>query len=411
MLKAPKRGRSRPFLGPGLMITAAFIGPGTITTCTLAGSDFGYTLLWVLVFASLATFILLEMSGRLAVAGGIGLGEALDQQLPGRFTRFAGILVVICAVGAGNAAYQTGNFLGASLGLAALTGTDVHQWPVILGIISFLLLWLGSYKTLEGVLCGFVALMSLCFVLTAVVAGSEIVSFLEGMFIPRLSEDSLYVALGLMGTTIIPYNLFLYSSIIREKWNEKGDLRAARFNLFIAVLVGGGISMAIIATSSAAFFQTGAGITSAADLAIQLEPLLGSWAKGAIAIGLFGAGMSSAITAPLATAYAVSGILRWKAGFKERRFRLVWMAVLLSGCLLASIGLQPLVAILFAQVANGILLPFVAIFLLWVANSRQLLGENVNSWKANLAGSLVIVTTLILGIWAIARAFTLLRNA
>jgi len=87
---------------------------------------------------------------------------------------------------------------------------------------------------------------------------------------------------------------------------------------------------------------------------------------------------------------------------------LVWMAVLLSGCLLASIGLQPLIAILFAQVANGILLPFVAIFLLWVANNRQLLGENVNSWKANLAGSLVIATTLILGIRAATRAFGML---
>jgi len=174
MLKVPMRGRSRPLLGPGLIITAAFIGPGTITTCTLAGSDFGYTLLWVLVFSSLATFVLQEMSGRLAIIGGIGLGEALDQQLHSRFTRFTGILIIICAVGAGNAAYQTGNFLGASLGLAALTGTDVHQWPVILGIISFLLLWLGSYKTLERVLGGFVALMSLCFVLTAMMAGPEI---------------------------------------------------------------------------------------------------------------------------------------------------------------------------------------------------------------------------------------------
>ncbi len=408
MLKAPMRGRSRPLLGPGLMITAAFIGPGTITTCTLAGSDFGYTLLWVLLFASLATFILQEMSGRLAVIGGIGLGEALDQQLHSRFTRFIGISIVICAVGAGNAAYQTGNFLGASLGLAALTGTDIHRWPVVLGIISFLLLWLGSYKTLERVLGGFVALMSLCFVLTAVMARPEIGSFLKGMFIPRLSEDSLYVALGLVGTTIVPYNLFLYSAIIRETWSAKGDLRAARFDLFIAVLVGGGISMAIMTTASAAFFQDGVPITSAADLAIQLEPLLGNWAKATIAIGLFGAGMSSAIAAPLATAYAISGILGWKAGFKERRFRLVWMAVLLSGCLLASIGLQPLIAILFAQVANGILLPFVAIFLLWVANNRQLLGENVNSWKANLAGSLVIATTLILGIRAATRAFGLL---
>ena len=388
---------------PGLIITAAFIGPGTITTCTLAGHNLGYTLLWVLIFASFATFILQEMSGRLSLVSGMGLGKALHDELPGRITRLAGIIIVMCAVGIGNAAYQTGNLLGASLGLSALTGTGVQLWPLIVGFIAFVLLWIGSYTTLERVLCGFVVMMSTCFVLTALSARPNLGLLLEGMFLPRLSEESLYIALGLVGTTIVPYNLFLYSSIVQERWSAGKDLPTARRDLLAAVLLGGGISMAVMTTASAAFFQKEADIFNAADMAVQLEPLLGSWAQAAMAVGLFGAGMSSAITAPLAAAYAVQGLCAWQGDLKETRFRLVWMAVLLTGVVFSSIDFQPVSAILFAQVANGIMLPFVAIFLLYAANSRRLLGEEVNSWKANLAGGLVIVMTLVLGFRGAAR--------
>ena len=231
---------------PGLIITAAFIGPGTITTCTLAGSNLGYTLLWVLIFASLATFILQEMSGRLSLVGGLGLGKALHDELPGRTIRLLGIIVVICAVGIGNAAYQTGNLLGASLGLSALTGTGARVWPLVVGFIAFVLLWIGSYKTLERALCGFVVLMSACFILTALLARPDLGPLLEGMLLPRLSGESLYIALGLVGTTIVPYNLFLYSSVIREGWSTGKDLRTARMDLLGAVLLGGAISMAVM---------------------------------------------------------------------------------------------------------------------------------------------------------------------
>ena len=253
---------------PGLIITAAFIGPGTITTCTLAGSNLGYTLLWVLIFASLATFILQEMSGRLSLVGGLGLGKALHDELPGRTIRLLGIIVVICAVGIGNAAYQTGNLLGASLGLSALTGTGARVWPLVVGFIAFVLLWIGSYKTLERALCGFVVLMSACFILTALLARPDLGPLLEGMLLPRLSGESLYIALGLVGTTIVPYNLFLYSSVIREGWSTGKDLRTARMDLLGAVLLGGAISMAVMTTASAAFFQKDTEIVNAADMAV-----------------------------------------------------------------------------------------------------------------------------------------------
>jgi len=380
--------RLRTSIGPGLFITAAFIGPGTVTTCTIAGADFGYALLWTLLFAVIATYVLQEMSGRIGLVGGMGLGEALYRELTGRTMRVIGMIMVVCAIGIGNAAYQTGNILGATLGLSSLTRIDVMHlyfidvslWPIIIGGISFLLLWFGTYKSLEKVFAGFVALMSLCFIITAVLIKPDFVSLIKGMFLPRLTENNLYIALGLVGTTIPPYNFFLYASIVKEKWADKSDLGAARLDMLTAVLIGGVISMAIVVTASAAFFGTDASITNAGDMAIQLEPLLGTWARAAIAIGLFGAGMS-------------------------KRFRIIWCAVLFTGVFFASIGLRPVPAIIFAQVANGIILPVVAVFLLYIMNNKRLLGEHVNSLRANIIGGIIILITIILGARGIMQLF------
>ena len=399
---------SRAGVGPGLVITAAFIGPGTVTTCTLAGGQFGYSLLWVVIFSCLATYTLQEMSGRLGLIAGVDLGAAFRSELRSPWLRTAGIAMVVSAIGAGNAAYQTGNFLGASLGLSALAGNDVQFWPPILGLAAAGLLWHGSYKLLEWALIGLVGLMSVCFIVTAFLIPTPLLQLLEGMFVPRLAGGSLYLAMGLVGTTIVPYDLFLYSAIVRERWSRESDLGAIRLDLFVAILVGGAISMAIVITAAAAFFSQDTEIAGAGDLAMQLRPLLGNWAGIAMSVGLFGAGMSSAITAPLAAGYAVAGVLGWEGGLKDRRFRTTWAVVLGFGVMFASIGFQPIQAIIFAQVANGFLLPFVAVFLLWIANSRRLLGGGVNSWRANLAGGLVILITVVLGARGILRVLELL---
>src|SRR5690606_34855207 len=134
-----------------------------------------------------------------------------------------------------------------------------------------------------------------------------------------------------------------------------------------------------------AFFGTSAVFTSD-SLALQLEPLLGTWARYVFAAGLFAGGLTSAITAPLAAAYAVCGAMGWRNELSAPGFRLVWLVVLLTGTTFAALGSKPLAAILFAQVANGFLLPIVAVFLLVVMNQRKLLGEFTNGPLANLLG-------------------------
>jgi len=396
-------------LGPGVLVTAAFIGPGTITTCTLAGANYGYVLLWGLTFSILATIILQEKAARLGLVTRMGLGEAVRQQFANPAMQYLAIALVLSAILVGNAAYETGNILGAALSLEELSGVssiqignlDLKIWGPVIGLLAWLILELGSYKSLEKFIIALVILMSLTFITTAFFIQPDLWAILKGMFVPAIPEGSFVFVMGLIGTTVVPYNLFLHASVVQERWKSASDLGKARTDLSTAVILGGLISMSIVITAAMTFHGHAVSITGAGDLAEQLEPLLGNWARIFMSLGLFAAGISSAITAPLAAAYATSGILGWKAGFGELRFKLVWRTVLLIGIVFSLLGYKPIQAILFAQIANGLLLPFIAIFLVIVMNNKKLLSVHANNRWQNIAAIIVVLVAIALGLKSI----------
>ncbi|PKM81249.1 MAG: manganese transporter [Firmicutes bacterium HGW-Firmicutes-13] len=397
-------------IGPAAFVTAAFIGPGTVTTCSIAGAKFGVALLWGLLFSIIATIVLQEMSARLGIVARKGLGEALREQTAIPLNRIIATILVLSAIVIGNAAYQTGNIMGGALGLETITGLAMLQigsigsiniWGPIIGAFAFVLMIIGSYKTIEKILISLVILMSLAFISTAIVIAPNIGEVLKGVFIPSFPDGSILSLVALVGTTVVPYNLFLHASAVQEKWKDKTGLKAARIDILISISVGGLISMAIVITSASAFVGSGIEIISAGDMAIQLQPLLGSWAKYFMAFGLFAAGITSAVTAPLAAAYAASGILGWKKGLKEKKFRAVWISILLIGIVFSAFGFKPIQAIVFAQVTNGILLPIIAVYLLKVMNSEKILGDFRNNLKNNIIGFVVVLIAIGLGIRSI----------
>lgn len=411
---SPPRKRTIFRIGPGALVTAAFIGPGTITTCTLAGASFGYALLWGMVFSVAATIILQEMAARLGIISRNGLGEALRAHFSKPTAKILTAILVVSAITIGNAAFQTGNLLGASMGLETLFGhgdssgaLTLRFWVALNAVLAFILLFAGSYKLLERFLIALVIIMSLTFVTTAIIVAPALPALLKGMFVPTIPAGAVLTLVGLIGTTVVPYNLFLHASAVQERWHSPSDLPEARWDISVSMILGGVISMAVIVTAAAAFFGaaagagTGTGITSGADLARQLEPLAGKWAKYIISIGLFAAGISSAITAPVAAAYATAGIMGWKRDLRSWRFRMVWMFILLAGVTFSMLGFKPVEAILFAQVANGILLPVIAVYLLVVMNSRKIMGDNVNTLLSNILGGIVVLTAMGLGIRSI----------
>lgn len=373
------------------VIPAAFVGPGTVTTAASAGARFGHVLLWALLFSTAATFVLQEASARLAIVSGRPLAAAMRQQFRKQRSWVAVAILVVGAIVVGCAAFQVGNIVGAVAGMR-LFFPDAGRWAVwSVGLPAGLLLLFGSTRTVARVLGLVVAIMGFTFLLTAVLLAPAAGSLLRGALWPRLPMGSSLLVLGLVGTTVVPYNLFLGSRLALGQ--EAG---AMRFGLGTSVAVGGLISMAILVVGTAV-----AGSFSFANLAATLTEELGSWAGKLFAVGLFAAGLSSAITAPLAASITARGLFghkderRWNE--HSWRYRGIWIAVLAIGMSFGLAGVRPVPAIVAAQAANGILLPLLAIFLIVAVNDRSLMGAALNGPISNVAMILATVVCFLLG--------------
>lgn len=397
-------------IGPGPLVAAAFIGPGTVTVCTLAGVNFGFALLWAMGLSIMATIVLQEMSARLGIITQKGLSEVIRTEIKNPIIRGFVILLILSAIVIGNAAYEAGNISGGVLGLETIVGNpfvsiagfNLNVLNITIGLIAFVVLYIGNYKVLEKVLVSLVILMSLAFLLTAIITKPELSAILSGLFIPKVSEENLLTIIGLIGTTVVPYNLFLHASLVKEKWHLETDLKFARKDTIIAVALGGIVSMCIIISAAAIETQH---ISSAADLAKGLEPLFGSYATYFLAIGLFAAGITSAITAPLAAAFVATGCLGWSTSMKSKQFKAVWIFILGLGVLFSSIGFKSIEIIKFAQITNGLLLPIIAAFLLWVMNKSSILGTYKNTVVQNSIGVIILGLAIFLGAKSILKVF------
>ncbi|WP_417621419.1 Nramp family divalent metal transporter [Parasphingorhabdus sp.] len=397
-----KLHRYRP--GPGMMVSAAFIGPGTVTACTLAGANFGFALLWALLFATVTTIILQSFAVRIALITQLGLAEAMMKAIASPIIRALAALLLISALVLGNAAYEAGNMSGAALGLEAINGAPLSfgMAPVIIAIALFAaaMLLFSKPRWIENILIAMVLLMSAAFVLTFLLIRPDLGALLAG-FIPAIPDGGLMTAIALIGTTIVPYNLFLHAASVRERWKPY-QLPEAQLDNMVSIGIGGLVSMMILATAAASLFGSDKTIANAIDMAEQLTPLFGSLATVTLGTGLFAAGLTSAITAPLATGYIVQEI--FKSPNSRMPFRIGALIVIISGTVASLLGYRPVELIFVAQIANGLLLPIIAIFLLKLANDKNLLGHQANGLKANILGGAIVVITTGLGFRLIARA-------
>ncbi len=400
-------------VGPGVLVSAAFIGPGTVTVCTLAGVNFQFALLWALLLSIISCIVLQEMAARLGIVSQAGLSESIRKEIQHPILRGLAITLVLSAIVIGNAAYEAGNITGAVLGITAVlsplevqfgSSFSLNIWSVVIGAIAFSLLYIGNYKILERVFIGLVALMSISFIITAFLTQPDFSAILEGMFVPKMGSDGILTVIALVGTTVVPYNLFLHASLVSEKWKDPSKLKIARKELTAAIILGGFVSMAIVICAAAPNL---ANVSSAADLAVGLNPLFGEYATWFIAIGLLAAGITSAITAPLASAYVVKGCFGWESGMKSVKFRAVWISILSLGVLFSSLRFSPIEIIRFAQIANGLLLPIIAMFLFWIVNKTSVMGKYKNSLLQNILGIIIIVISIFLGAKSI---YSVLQN-
>lgn len=382
-------------MGPGAIVTAAVVGPGTVTTCGLSGYGFGYSLGWALLFSVIAMVIMQFMTSKIGIVGGVGLADAIHKVFAKSPFRVPLFLLLIVAIFCGNCAYQAGNVVGASVGLGIVFGPYRTLFCIIISGTALALVLSGNIKYIANVLTGLVFLMAVVFLITAIIVGADAGTLLKGLFVPSIPSGSLLNAIGLIGTTLVPYCLYLHASTTAsEKIVDKEEaLIDAKYDSVVNAILTAIISVSIMVVGYSLFLR-GESVKGVADLAMGLEPLAGAGAKAIFAIGIFAAGISSATTAPLAATYVITGILGWSTDLKDKRFRTITTIVFVLGCVVAIMGGTPTNIITIAQAINGVALPLSVLLVVYVANDVGVLGSYKNTAILNLEGMAVVVITL-----------------
>ena len=382
------------------VIAAAFIGPGTVTAAASAGAGFGYSLIWALIFSTAACYVLQEASARITAVSGNNLGEAMQKQYFATKTGRMLIWLALISILTGCAAFEAGNILGAAAGVTLVfEAIPVPLVTGVIGVTAAMLLWKGSIKQIVTLLGLIVALMGVCFVITAFMIPHNWSSVLGGSTRPAIPSGSEILVLGLIGTTVVPYNIFLGSGLKHAQ-----TIPEMKWSLLIAIGLGGLVSIAIMLTGTAI-----TGAFSFEGLAQALSEQLGTGVRWLLAIGLFGAGISSTLTAALAGSITAQSLLskpgdtRWHEN--GILFRLTWGIVLATGLVFGILQLQPVPVIILAQALNGIILPVIAVILfLMVNNSGILPKSHQNKTFYNLFTGFIVYLTVLIGLSNFMRA-------
>ena len=388
-------------------MAAAFIGPGTITMCSIAGAQFKYGLIWALIVSILLTMFIQLMAIRIGLTTKNTLSNLIKDQFQNGLLKYTSILLIISAIFIGNSAYEAGNISGAVMGFELLFGdsfqfNQINIFSILSGMLALPLIIFGNNKVLEKILIILVLIMSFSFVFTVFIVGVDFKLLFSSSNFFSFPVDSILTIAGLIGTTVVPYNIFLHVALVNNRWKSSRDLKFANFDTIVSISIGGLISLCILLTAAG---LNNTDILNAVDLANNLEPLYGNFSKYVIAIGLLSAGLTSSITAPIAAAYVVCGCFGFSTNRKSILFKIIAVIVLLIGVIFSSIGISPIEIIKFAQVTNGILLPLIVIFLLFLANNTRLLKNKTNNHFQNILGLIVIGFCLLLCYRSIAKVF------
>ena len=387
--------------GPAAVITSAFIGPGTITTSTISGVNFGYALLWAVLFSGISLVIIMNMASRLAIVGKTNIVDAAVELVDSKVWKVFVLGLFAVAIGLTALGFEAGNLIGATAGFGDIFGLPTWLAALLMGIVSALAIVYSTPKIIETVMKAFVGVMGIIFVITAVVAQPDLGAILAG-FIPSVPEGALVNTVALIGTTIIAINLVFHSIASADKWHEESDLEDSYFDTKLNVSLGVLMTLALVVTTSAVLFGSGTVVNSPLVYSKSLEPVLGSWARIFGSTGLVFAGLSSAIATPYMTGVIFSRVFKWNDA-NSYRIKLVAMVAVVIGTGFAMFGARPTQIIVFAQATSGVFLPFIS-FLFIIAANKSTLGKYKNTLTQNLLGAVSVIVTFGLGMWTLYNA-------
>ena len=384
-------------MGPGLITASVDNDAGGITTYSLAGAQFGTKLLWTLGPITVALIVVQEMSARMGVVTGKGLADLIRESFGVRTTFWVSLALVVA-----NLANTIAEFAGVA---ASLQIFHVPPWlsvPLVaVGVWALVLK--GSNRVVERVFL-VASLLYIAYPISLVLAKPDWGEVALAVVTPTFETNGAYVAMliGMVGTTIAPWMQFYQQAAVVEKRIDVDELRYTRIDVVLGCIVTDVVAFSIVMACAATLHKQGSSIQTADQAAMALQPLAGRYASWLFAFGLFNASFFAAAILPLCTAYYVCEAFGWESGIdrkygQAKQFYWLYGGIIAIGAGVVLLPRLPLLQImLLSQVVNGVLLPFILVFMLRLINKEKLMGEWRNGpwWNAVGWGTTAVMIAL-----------------
>ena len=392
-------------MGPGFITANVDNDAAGITTYSVAGSHYGYALLWSFVPMLLLLIVVQEMVARLGVVTGKGLSDLIREEFGVKTTCF--VMIALLATNLGTSAAE---FAGLAASLEIFGVSRYLSVPLAAGVI-WLLVVRGNYRTVEKVFLG-ACVIYFSYILSGFMARPDWGEVAGHMVRPKIILETGYLALliGMIGTTISPWMQFYQQASIVEKEVRVEDYRYVRWDVILGCVMASTVAFFIVVACAATLHKSSIIIHSAEDAAVALTPLAGSFANILFAVGLTNASLFAATILPLSTTYTICEGMGWEAGINKSFQEAPQFMSLYTGLIILSAGIilipgAPLITImLVSQVINGVLLPFVLIFILLLINRKKLMGPFVNTPFYNIVSWSAISVIILLSLWLLVTA-------
>jgi manganese transport protein len=384
------------YLGPGFIVTVGFIDPGNWATNVAGGSEFNYSLLWVVTLGTLMLVLFQSMSARLGIVTGHSLAYNIRSRFPRPLTAVFGSSIVLACV-----ATDVAELLGGALGFQILFGLPLLVGGLITVVLQILLVVTGRYRHIERIVVAFIGIIAVCYVVELALVHPDWGSAAYHTFIPHLDKASMLVAIGMLGAVVMPHNVYLHSNVVlnrRQPTDDAGRRQLIRYELgdtSLAMGLGWLINCAMVVVAAAVFFRHGIKVDSLSQASATLEPLAGSLARLLFGIGLLFAGLGSSFTSAMAEVNVLTAYLGRPEDPRSQLYRIGLFVLAIPALAVVAVGMDPLHVLIYSQVALTIQLPLTIAPLLWLVFSRKVMGEFRSGRTERV---LAIVATLVLSV-------------
>jgi len=386
------------FIGPGLLVTVGFIDPGNWASNLAAGSNYGYSLLWMVTLSTIMLIMLQHNVAHLGIASGLCLSEAASIYLKPVYSRFVLLSAMLASVSTSLA-----EILGGSIALNMLFDIPVRAGALLVTAFVFIMLFTNSYKVIEKWIIAFVSIIGLSFLYELSLVQIDWNHAVVGWVTPSFPENSMLIIMSVLGAVVMPHNLFLHSEVIQSRqWNLTDDKTIRRqlkyefLDTLISMLIGWAINSAMILLAAATFFESKTPVTELEQATHLLAPLLGKNASVVFAVALLFSGISSTITSGMAGGTIFAGMYKEPYDIKDNHSRLgVLLSLLLATGVIFLIS-NPFQGLIISQMLLSIQLPFTIFTQVHLTSSEKVMGKYKNTTFSKILLYLlgVIVTVL-----------------